>query len=401
MTIDREAQVPADSAGRLGTLDGVLAAAASVAGGLVAQQAASVDRDARWPHDGIRALQAAGLGGLVVPAEAGGLGHGLLALARACETLGSSCASTAIAFGMHCVGAAVMSARPTPDQRERYLEPICRGEHLTTLSLSEPGTGSHFYIPQTRLVSASADALVATGTKSFVTNGGHADSYVVSGVSVNDAGAGDEFSCFVLPGDAPGIEWGASWDGIGMRGNSARTMELRGVSVPRRDLLGREGDQIWYVFQVVAPYFLMAMAGTYLGVAAAALEEARLHLIQRRHAHTGVALARQPVLQHRFGALWAELERARRLVHHAAVLADADDPGALPAVLSAKAEVADAAVRVVNESMTLAGGIAYREGGRMERHLRDVRAAHVMAPTTDLLRIWAGRALLEQPLLGD
>jgi alkylation response protein AidB-like acyl-CoA dehydrogenase len=52
-------------------------------------------------------------------------------------------------------------------------------------------------------------------------------------------------------------------------------------------LLGEPGDQIWYVFNVVAPYFLVAMAGTYLGVAAGAFEDARLHVTQRRYAHDG------------------------------------------------------------------------------------------------------------------
>ncbi len=69
--------------------------------------------------------------------------------------------------------------------------------------------------------------------------------------------------------------------------------------------------------------------------------------------------------------------------------------------MAAKAEVAECVVQVVNEVMTLMGGIAYREGGRMSRLLRDARAAHVMAPTTDLLRLWTGRAFLDQPLLAD
>ena len=70
------------------------------------------------------------------------------------------------------------------------------------------------------------------------------------------------------------------------------------------------------------------------------------------------------------------------------------------AQLRAKAEVADCVVTVANEAMTLCGGAAYRDDARLARILRDARAAHVMAPTTDVLRTWAGRALLGQPLLG-
>jgi alkylation response protein AidB-like acyl-CoA dehydrogenase len=71
------------------------------------------------------------------------------------------------------------------------------------------------------------------------------------------------------------------------------------------------------------------------------------------------------------------------------------------ALLSAKAEVADCAVNVANEAMTLTGGISYQEGSKLDRCLRDARASHVMAPTTDILRTWAGRALLGLPLLAE
>lgn len=381
----------------LKSLDEVLGVTSEIASRVIAPLSEMTDREARWPEEAIRALQEAGLGGLVVPAAHGGLGHGLYGMALVCEEVGRYCASSAISFGMHCVGSAVIAAKPTSDQVTRYLEPICRGEHLTTLSLSEPGTGANFYLPRTQLLLAG-DEYRVTGTKTFVTSGGRADSYVISGVIDGEEG---DLSCLILPADAAGVEWGEPWDGLGMRGNSARTMRLSKVPVPSGNLLGREGDQIWYVFQVIAPYFLMAMAGTYLGVATAALEEARDHLTSRRHEHTGAILAQQPVLQHRYGSLWATLERTRALVHSVARAADAGDPTALPGVISAKAEVADAAVHVVNEALTLVGGIGYRESSSMGRHLRDVRAAHVMSPTTDMLRVWTGRALLGQPLLSD
>ena len=360
-----------------------------------------VDEEARWPKASLRALQGIGLGGLVVPQTSGGLGHGLLALAQVCEVLGQVCPSTGLCFGMHCVGTAVLAAKATTDQQARYLEPISQGQHLTTLALSEPGTGAHFYIPQTRLATHLPDLYTVTGTKTFVTNGGHADSYVVSTAAAEPDAPPGMFSCVVVGEGVPGLSWGPPWHGLGMRGNASRTMELRDVAVPRRDLLGEEGDEIWYVFHVIAPYFLVAMAGTYLGIATAALEEARAHLSRRQYGHTGRTLAQQPVLQHRLGVLWAEVERTRRLIYHAAAAGDAGELDALPALLSAKAEVADCAVTVVNEAMTLAGGIAYRDGTRLERLLRDARAAHVMAPTTDMLRTWTGRALLGLPILGD
>jgi alkylation response protein AidB-like acyl-CoA dehydrogenase len=89
------------------------------------------------------------------------------------------------------------------------------------------------------------------------------------------------------------------------------------------------------------------------------------------------------------------------LIYRAAQSADAGEADALPNLCAAKAEVADCVVGAVSEAMTLCGGVGYRSEGVLWRLLRDARAAHVMSPTTDLLRTWLGRALLDQPLLGD
>jgi len=381
-------------------LESILERVQEIAKDVVAPNAADVDVKARWPEEGVRALQQAGLGGLTVPEEYGGLGQGSFAVAKVCEILGQECASTAMCFGMHCVGSAMLSAKATPDQRERYLVPIVEGRHLTTLSLSESGTGSHFYVSRTELEDVSPTAYQVSGAKTFVTNGGHADSYVISTVAADPNAPLGQFSCIVVPKSAEGLKWGPPWNGLGMRGNSSRTLELDHVKVPRGDLLGDEGDQIWYVFQVVSPFFLMAMTGTYLGIASAALEEVRNHLITRRYDESGSSLAQVTVVQHRLGCLWGMLERTRRYAYYASASFDAGDPDALAAVFTSKAEVADCAVNMVNEVMTLAGGIGYREDSKLHKLLRDARAAHVMAPTTDVLRIWTGRTLLGQPILG-
>lgn len=381
-------------------IEKVLDLVATVAHDVAAPQAEETDRLARWPAEPLRALQAAGLGGLVVPERAGGLGYGLAALAQVCEVLGRSCASTAMCFGMHAVGSAVIAAKATDEQRRRYLEPIAAGEHLTTLTLSEPGTGAHFWLPRTELHREDGGFRLS-GAKTFVTSGGEVDSYVVSAVAADTDAPVGEFSCVVVDHDRPGLVWGEPWDGLGMRGNSSRSLQLADVQVPEGALLGEPGDQIWYVFNVIAPYFLMAMAGTYLGVAAGAFDDMRAHVLERRYAHDGSRLAEQPVIQHRVGELWAAVERTRQLVRHAAEAADRGEPWALPALTAAKAEVADCATDVVNGAMTLVGGIGYRENGTLARRLRDARAAHVMSPTTDLLRLWTGRAVLDEHLLAD
>src|SRR5512145_1002716 len=133
------------------TVQEAVARAREVARDIAAPLAEQTDSGV-WPEEALRALQSS-LGGLVVPREDGGSGLGLRALAAVCETLGEACASTAITFGMHNVAAAVIGAKPTERQRKEFLRPIAAGEHLTTLALSEPGTGAEFWLPQTKLTS--------------------------------------------------------------------------------------------------------------------------------------------------------------------------------------------------------------------------------------------------------
>lgn len=367
---------------------------------VVRPAADGVDAEARWPAEGIRALQQAKLGGLTIPHEFGGLGLGIAGLVRVCEQIGRACASTALCFGMHCVGAAVIAAKATTRHVDEYLDPISEGEHITTLALSEPGSGSHFYYPLTTF-ERREDRLRVEGKKVFVTNGGYADSYVLS-VTGGEAGhAAGEFSCLVLRDGSPGMKWGPDWNGLGLRGNASRSLDLDGVEIPESDFLGEEGDEIWYVFQVIAPFFLAAMAATYLGVADEALRDAVRHVRERHFEHSGADLADSQVVQHEIGSLWAEVERTRRLIYFSAEDADAGGPDALLALFSAKAEAAACVVNVVNAAMKLMGGRAYQSHAPMWRRLRDARAADVMAPTTGILKTWTGRMLLDIPILKE
>lgn len=372
--------------------------AEAVAADALLGKAAETDEKAEWPAHAFEAYKAAGLMGLQVSKPLGGHGQGLLGLALVTETLALGCPSSAICFGMHCVGTAVIAAKATRDQEDRYLRPIAEGKHVTTLALSESGTGSHIYLPQTKLTRDGSD-LVVDGTKQFVTNGGHADSYVVSTVASEPSADSGEFSCLIVDRKTANLTWLEPWHGFGMRGNSSRGLKLAGARVKDKNLLGAEGDQTWYVFEVVAPYFLMAMAGTYLGVAQAAFDVTVQHLRARSYEHSGETLAQVPIVQHGVAELWIMIERTRRLIRHAAQLGDLGSPRALPALLACKADASETAVAVTNQAMTLCGGIAYRENGTLTRLLRDARASHVMSPTSDMLKQWAGRTLLGQPLL--
>lgn len=372
--------------------------ATAVAVEVAGPNAAQVDSEAAWPQQTFAALAEAGLLGLHVPARLGGHGQGLTGLLMLTEVIGSGCSSSGLCYGMHNVGTAVLAAKATPDHEERFLRPIAEGRHVTSLAISESGTGSHLYLTETELERDGDDFLVS-GEKQFVTNGGRADSYVASTMTTTGPAAPGEFNMIALESGTPGMTWLEPWRGFGMRGNSARGLNLDRARVSNRNLLGAEGDQMWYMFEVVVPYFIVAMAGAYLGIAQAALDDAINHVKTRRFAHSGELLAHASLIQERVATLWAEVEKSRRLVYHAARLGDEGDVRALPAILTAKAEMDNMVVNVTNEAMTIGGGIEYRENGKLARLLRDARASQIMSPTTDLLRLWTGRALLGLPVL--
>jgi isovaleryl-CoA dehydrogenase len=372
--------------------------AESVVAKHVQPHAESVDRNCTWPSQAMQAFASSGLLGLQVPKNLGGHGQGLFALTMMTEIIGKACPSTAMCFGMHCVGTAVIVAKATRYHREGYLRKIGEGRHITSLALSESGSGAHLYLPQTVLTSEGINYIV-NGTKQFITNGAHADSYVISTVSPSDQeGKPGIFSCLIVDRNGAGLEWLKPWNGFGMRGNSSRGLILRDVKLPKANLLGEEGDQNWYIFEVIAPFFLMAMSGTYLGIAQAAVEAVLEHLKTRQYA-SGSALNDYETLQVKVADMWVSLEKTRSLIYEAAHMGDSGQKEALHYLLGSKIAAAETAVNLANEAMTLCGGIAYRENSRVAQLLRDARAGHIMAPTTEMLRVWLGKSLLGLPLL--
>lgn len=372
--------------------------ASEVSSTVLSSECERIDREGRWPEEGLRALAEAGLMGLHLPTRLGGHQQGLLALAVITEELGKSCSSTAMCFGMHSVAAKVLATKATGYQENHFLRPIAEGRHISSLALSEPGTGSQFFLPRTRF-DAAGDQIVLNGQKSFVTSGGRADSYVISAVPPGSELDPGTFTCFAVERATPGLEWLQDWDGLGMRGNSSRGVRLQNVRIPKDNLLGSEGDQIWYVFEVVAPYFIVAMSAVYLGIAQSALDHATAHLRERSHEHTGEALSQIPVLAHQVAEMWTSIERTRQLVHHAARLGDAGAAETPRALFAAKIDVAEMVTTVTQQALMLSGGKGFGKTGAVGRLLRDAQASHVMAPTTQLLKTWLGRSVLGLPLL--
>jgi alkylation response protein AidB-like acyl-CoA dehydrogenase len=370
----------------------VLEAVREVADARLAPGAAEVDRSRGFPDDNLRALAEAGALGLLVPVEHGGAGGGLVALAEACEIVGTACASTGMVFLMHSVAAATVAGGGGPRAGE-LLERLATGAAVGTLAFSERGTGAHFYNPE--LCAERRDgALRVSGRKSFVTSGGHADVMLVLLQSERESGGLD---CYAIERDVAGVRFVGEWDGLGMRGNSSIAMQLDDVLVLDEDRIGEPAAAGDLVFGVVAPTFLAGLAAVNLGIAQAATSASVSHAVSRRYPD-GTALADLQTIQHALAGMDLETRAARALLREAAALGDVGDAAALVVLMEAKVACTDAGPRVTQQALEICGGQGYTPSLPIERHLRDARAGAVMAPTNGVLRTWIGKALAGLPV---
>jgi isovaleryl-CoA dehydrogenase len=368
------------------------ATARELAESVLRPHAEQVDRRRAYPAENLQALAGAGLMGLLVAEEHGGRGGSLTDLALVCEALGSGCASTAMCFLMHSCGCALLGARSTAEQAQRWLTPAAQGAAILTLAFSERLTGAHFYQPDIG-AARSNGGFRLSGRKSFVTSARHARFYPVLVKASGEPG----LDVFVIPGDAAGVSFDGDWDGIGMAGNGSVSMLLSDVTVTGTDLLGKEGDGMDLVFNVIAPTFLVGLAAVNTGIAQAALDAAVAHVKERTY-ENGSTLAEIPIIQNQLADMSIKVEAARQLVAEAARAASAGEPAALPLVMQAKIGATEAAAAVTAQAMQVGGGIAYSRALPIERHWRDARAGSVMAPTNDVLKEWLGKILAGLPL---
>jgi alkylation response protein AidB-like acyl-CoA dehydrogenase len=380
-----EEMVGTEVAGAVGTI-------AELAAGPIADMAAAVDRDRVFPEAGIAALREAGALRLAVPADDGGIGGGLAELAQACEALGGACASTAMVFLMHSVGAATLAAG-RGEGAEAALAAIVADGALASLAFSERGTGAHFYSPELQAQRHNGGVRVS-GRKSFVTSAGHAQVYIVLLQSAETEGAAD---AYLIPRDAAGLGFDGTWSGLGMAGNSSIAIEFDAVEIPDAARLGAAGSGLDLVFSAVAPWFMVGLAAVNVGIAGAATGAAIAHASAPRYGD-GSSLAEIQSIQHQLARMHTRTRAARLLVEEAARLGDAGDEAALVAIMEAKVEATDAAAAVSQEALEVTGGQGYTDALPIERHLRDARAGAVMAPTNGVLRNWIGKALTGLPV---
>lgn len=355
----------------------------------IAPQAAEVDAKSQFPRQSIQALADAGFLGLTVPTEYGGLGQGLRVTCAILDEIAQRDASTAMIYLMHIAGVACYVAYP--EGSEEILRQMAAGHHLTTLAWSERGSRSHFWAPVSQATSNNGH-VVLNATKSWVTSADEAESYVVSTRTAGSSAPTDTMLYSVRKGDA-GMSVSGAWDSLGMRGNGSAPMTLADLEIPAARALCKDGDGFRTMLEVVLPWFNTGNSAISIGISEAATQTTIGHITGNRLEHLSNRLADLPNLRARVAQMRIETDRAR--AHLASVLDAIENPGPATVlmVLESKAAAGDAAIRITDLGMQTCGGAAFSRHLSIERNFRDARAASVMAPTSDVLHDFIGRAL--------
>jgi alkylation response protein AidB-like acyl-CoA dehydrogenase len=363
---------------------------------LLAGQARQTDAEGKWPESSIKALAESELLGLTLPREAGGGGAGMRRFAEVTEQIASRCASTAMVYLMHVCGAQTISASASP-RRGEFVQKMAAGKAVATLAISEKGSRSHFWTPVSRAIPNNR-GVVLNCEKSFVTSAGHADYYVVSSLAVGSKGP-TESTLYLVEKNASGFDSSTAWDGIGLRGNASAPILIRNCHVDADARLTAEGEGFKAMLEIILPWFQIGSAAVSIGIAEASFTAAVAHASSARFQHLNDSLASAvPGIRARLAQMRIAIDSARAYLDQTLTRIEKAAPDAMLFVLGVKAAAAEMALRVTDEAMRVCGGAAFSRDLTIERNFRDARAASVMAPTTDVLYDFLGKAVAGLPL---
>ena len=354
--------------------------------GVVREQAPIVDAERSFPQASIDAFLATKLAGLISATQVGGLGQGPRAAVDVVERLARVCGSTAMVVTMHYAGTAVIEKLGSEAVRRQ----IARGEHLSTLAFSERGSRSHFWAPVGGAERTGA-GVALSADKSFVTSANHATAYVWSSKPLAADGAS---TLWLVPREAGGLAIEGRFDGIGLRGNDSAPVSAKGVVVDEGSRLGADGAGLETMLGTVLPIFSLMTAAVALGLTEAATSATIAHAkgTHFEHLERG-ALCELPTVRAYIARMRCRVDMARALLDDAVSAVESGREDALLRVLESKAVCGEAATEICDLAMRVCGGAAFRRDLGIERNFRDARACTVMAPTTDQLYDFIGKAV--------
>ncbi len=346
---------------------------------VLAPQANELDRTGEGMERQLGAVHEAGLLGLLIERESGGLGTDPQLFVRVISALASGCPSTALCVCLHAASAATILIAAGPAQRQRVAQAVTREGAICAVAVSEPRTGANPNAPETT-ATRDGDQYVLTGTKSFVTNARWAA--FVMAVARHDDQPGTS-SFLIEPAAASGFGVCRDWAGFGMRATGSDQVVLDHCRVPREAVLGEPGKSA-QATRRRGPVIPLGQAAVSIGAAQSALNRlAELDLT--RSGQPGTAALREAR---------GLLAGARALLDRAAWLTAAWPAELGRAVAEAKLVADTSAIRIADlaHEHALAAGIV--ADPTLDRLRRDARAGGVMTMNAEICRDHIARSLL-------
>lgn len=344
--------------------------------------AAEIDENSRHPAELFRKLGEGGWMGIPIPQRYGGAGSDFLTHIIAVEEISRSCSSTGFTLSFHAgiIGMSLFLFG-NDDQKKKYLVPLAMGKHLGSFALTEPGAGTDVMAVATTAVHQGNDYVI-NGTKTFVSNGTIADTYIIFGWTDKNAGR-KGMSAFIVPRGTPGLKPGEHFQKMGLRSSQTSEVVLRHCQVPEENLLGQEGDGLG-IAMTGFDRGRIGIAAQATGILQAALDESIKYSKER--VQFGKPIARQQAIAWMIADMATDLSAARHLTYLAASLKDNNQPFSKEAAM-AKLFATEAAARHTIKAVQIHGGYGYIKGAKVERLMRDAKIAEIYEGTSEAQRM--------------
>jgi alkylation response protein AidB-like acyl-CoA dehydrogenase len=352
--------------------------------------AAQADRALRPPVENMRLLAKQGFTGTFIPEAYGGLGQGILESTLIFEQVARNCANTAMLMSMTdgATPRAILYLG-TEEQKRRYLPRFVSGELFAAWSMSEAKAGSDLGAMETRAV-RDGDKYRLTGSKMWCSCAQLADLFLVLARVSDEAGLAG-VGALLVDSNTPGFTIGGHLDLIGLRATGMAPLFFDDCLIPAENLLVPAGG-MRKLLNVFNADRVAGNPSICLGVAASALNAAADYVGERRQ--FGQALGDFQGLRWKLADMAIDLEAAQALVYRAARMIDNGSIGPMDASI-AKTFANEAAIRITDSAIQLAGASGLSAEYPFERYYRDVRGMAVGYGTTEIHRNLIGKTIVE------
>ena len=355
----------------------------------LAPKAATWDREARFPKEAVEAMGGLGFMGMLVPPEMDGAGTDHVSYALALMEVAAGDGSCSTIMSVHnSVACMPILKFGSPDQQERFLRPLARGEQLGAFCLTEPQAGSDASAIRTR-AERVGNHWVLNGTKQFITSGENADLAIAFAVTDPDAGK-KGISAFIVPTQTPGYRVASVERKLGQKASDTCQIAFEDLRLTPDLMLGQEGEG-YKIALANLEGGRIGIAAQSTGMARAAYEAARQYARERET--FGTAIANHQAVAFRLADMATQLQAAELMTLHAAALRDAGTP-ALKAASMAKLFASEAAEAICSAAIQIHGGYGYLSDFPVERIYRDVRVCQIYEGTSDIQRLVISREIL-------